>query len=51
MYVCTHHCAQLSYTTRHRTVPIIFASYPPDNHHSSDDVYWDNINVILYAAT
>jgi len=28
------------YTTQHRTVLIIFASYTPENHHSSDDVYW-----------
>ena len=23
-YVCTYHCAQLSYTTQHRTILIIF---------------------------
>ena len=38
--LCAHHCAQLSYTTQHRTVLIISPSYPPDNHHCSDDVYW-----------
>jgi len=37
-YVCTYHCAQLSYTTQHRTVLIIFP-YPPDNHHCSGVVY------------
>jgi len=26
--------------TQHRTVLIIFPSYPPDGHHSSGDVYW-----------
>jgi len=36
--VISYHCAQrlLSYTIQHRTV----LSYPPDNHHSSDVVYW-----------
>jgi len=22
-----------------------FPSYPPDNHHSSDDVYWMGVNI------
>jgi len=34
--VCISLCKKLSYAAQHRTVP----SYPPDNHHSSDDVYW-----------
>jgi len=30
-----------AYTTQHRTVMMISPLiYPPDNHHSSDDVYW-----------
>jgi len=37
---CVHYCAQLSYTTQHRTVLIIFPPRHPDNHHSSDNVYW-----------
>jgi len=38
--VCSaYRCAQLLYTTQHRTVLIIFPSYPPENHHSSDDIY------------
>jgi len=35
-YVCGYHCAQLSYTTQHRTDSNNFSSYPPDNHHSWD---------------
>jgi len=40
--VCAYHCAQLSYTTQHSAVLIIFAlmSYPLDKHQSSDAVYW-----------
>ena len=34
--VCAYHCAQLSYTVQNSSDP----SHPPDNHHSSDDVYW-----------
>jgi len=37
--VCEFHCAQLLHTILHRIVLIIFPSYPPDNHHCSDDVY------------
>ena len=39
VHMCVYYCAQL-YTTQHRTVLIIFPSYPPDNHYSPDDVYW-----------
>jgi len=35
-YVCAYHYTQLSYTTAQNNFP----SYPPDNHYSSDDVYW-----------
>jgi len=38
-YVCASHCAQLLHTILHRTDLIVFTSYPPDNHHCSDDVY------------
>jgi len=38
-YACAYHCVQLTYTTQHRTV-LIIPSYPPDNHHSADNVYW-----------
>jgi len=34
-----YHCVQLLYTTQHTTALIMFASYPPDNHHCSDNVY------------
>ena len=36
VWVCEYHCAQLSYTAQNSSDP----SHPPDNHHSSDDVYW-----------
>ena len=39
MYVCASHCAQLLHTILHKTGPDSFPSYPPDNHHCSDDVY------------
>jgi len=35
---CAYDCAQLQYTKQHRTVPAPLL--PPDNHHSSDVVYW-----------
>ena len=38
-YLCAYHCVQLSYITQHRTGLIIF-SYPPDNHHRSDAIFW-----------
>ena len=39
--VCVHHCAQLSYTTQHRTVLICLQSSPPDKHSCSlDAIYW-----------
>ena len=38
-YVCACHCAQLPYTTA-QTSSDNFPAHPPDNHHSSDDVYW-----------
>jgi len=34
--MCAYHCAQLSYTTQHRTVLIIFLHIII----SSDEVYW-----------
>jgi len=37
MYV--HHRAQVSYTTAQNSSDN-FRSYPPDDHHSPDDVYW-----------
>jgi len=37
--VCAYHCVQLSYTTQQKSSDD-FPSYPPDNHHSLDDVYW-----------
>jgi len=37
--VCVYHCAQLSYTTQHRTVLIIFPLIL-HKHQSSDAVYW-----------
>ena len=37
--MCALHCAQLLHTILHRTDPIVFPPYPPDNHHCSDDVY------------
>ena len=36
--MCALYCAQLLYTILHRT-DLNFPPYPPDNHHSSDDVY------------
>ena len=40
--VCVCVCCALpvSYTTQHRTVSDYCPSYPRDNHHRSDDVYW-----------
>jgi len=38
VHVCALHCAQLLHTILHRTDLIISPSYPPDNHHCSDDV-------------
>jgi len=35
--MCASHCAQLLHTILHRIDN--FPSYPPDNHHCSDDVY------------
>jgi len=37
--VCAYHYVQLSHTTQHRTILIIFPC-PPDNHHSSGDIHW-----------
>jgi len=40
-HVCAYHCVQLSYTTQHNNNSSDnFSSYPPDNRHCSDDVYW-----------
>jgi len=39
-YACAHHCAEMSCTTLQRTLLIIFPSYPPENHHNLDNVYW-----------
>jgi len=38
---CAYHYAQLSYisVTAHQSSDNLL-SHPPDNHHSSDDVYW-----------
>jgi len=36
--VCAVHCVQLLHTILHRTADN-FPSFPPDNHHCSDDVY------------
>ena len=40
LYECVYNSVQMWYTIQHRTVLIILASYPPDNHHSSDSVSW-----------
>jgi len=37
-HVCASHRAQPWYTTQHKAVLIIFPSYPPDKHQSSDAV-------------
>jgi len=50
-YVCMRiivQCTQLSYSIQHRTV--LFPSYLPDNHHSSD-VYWRGGATHLLCAT
>jgi len=45
--VCVLHCAQLLHTVLHRTD---FSSYPPDNHHCSDDVYLREGGVVVVVV-
>jgi len=39
-YVCVYHCVQLYTTQAVQKSSDNFPAYPPDEQHSSDDVYW-----------